>query len=260
MDNFFITKYFDWNLKRVSYFDRIINRVLRRLAVNHRVYSANAIDGIVKRLLGRPLILHDSGIMTNVEQRMNMFHLVSQVLSYDVEGDFVELGCNEGQSSVLIQKIITDYNKTKILHLYDSFQGLPALRDSDGSLFRERELETSEDVVRRNFNKYELPLPEIHRGWFNETLPYHLPEKICFAYLDGDLYESILISLKYVYPKMTKGAICLIDDYCDPEIYPDGWNLLPGVKKACDEFFADKSEKIDYIYSGSYSHGYFRKA
>jgi O-methyltransferase len=59
---------------------------------------------------------------------------------------------------------------------------------------------------------------------------------------------------------MTKGAICLIDDYCDPGIHPDGWNPFPGVKKAYDEFLADKSEKIYSIYSGAYNHGYFRKA
>jgi O-methyltransferase len=181
------------------------------------------------------------------------------VLAYDVEGDFVELGCNEGHSSVLIQKLITEFNKTKTLHLYDSFNGLPALSNSDGSSFCEGELETTEDVVRRNFKKYKLKPPEIHKGWFKDTLPCDLHEAICFAYIDGDLYDSILISLKHVYPKMTKGAICLIDDYCDPDINPKGWNLLPGVKRACDEFFPDKPEKIYSLYSGYYSHGFFRK-
>ncbi|MGH6846138.1 MAG: TylF/MycF/NovP-related O-methyltransferase [Methylocella sp.] len=259
MDNFFITKYFDWKIKRVTYVDRMINLGLRSLGVSYRVYSSDAIDGLVKRILGRPVYPFRSGLMTNIEQRINMFHLVSQVLSYDVEGDFVELGCNEGQSSVLIQELITNFNKTKTLHLYDSFEGLPALSNCDGSSYREGGLETTEDVVRRNFNKYKLKLPEIHKGWFKDTLPYDLPEAICFAYLDGDLYDSTLIGLKYVYPKMTKGAICLIDDYCDPEINPEGWNYLPGVKKACDEFLADKPEIIDYIYSGYYSHGFFRK-
>ena len=35
---------------------------------------------------------------------------------------------------------------------------------------------------------------------------------------------------------------------------------LPGVKKACDEFFVGKPEKVHYIYSGPYSHGFFHKA
>ena len=255
MNNFFITEYFDWKPKRVSYLDRILSRGLARLGFQNKVYLAAAIDDLVEKIRGKPTAQVESGIMTNVEQRMNMYHLVSQVLFYDVEGDLVELGCNNGQSSVLIQQLIVESKKPKILHLYDSFEGLPALGDSDGVSYREGELKTTDDVVRHNFKKYGLSLPQIHKGWFSDTLPHELPEKICFAYLDGDLYESILISLKYVYPKLSKGAICLIDDYCDPEIYPRGWNLLPGV----DEFFADKPEKIDYIYSGSYSHGCFRK-
>ena len=84
--------------------------------------------------------------------------------------------------------------------------------------------------------------------------------ELLFAYLDGDFYDSILISLQYVYPKLTAGAVCLIDDYCDPQINPKGWNRLPGVKKACDEYLRDKPEKIEFIYSGPYSHGFFRKA
>jgi O-methyltransferase len=189
-----------------------------------------------------------------------MYHLVSQVLVYGVEGDFVELGCNSGQSSVLITKTIQLHNSDKKLSVYDSFEGLPTVNSIDGDAYYQGQLKTTEDVLRYNFQRYNLPLPEIHRGWFSDTLPNGLPEKICFAYLDGDLYESILVSLEHVYPKLTKGAICLIDDYNDPSVDPLGWNNLPGVKKACDEYLADKPEKVTPLYAGEYPHGFFRKA
>ncbi len=35
---------------------------------------------------------------------------------------------------------------------------------------------------------------------------------------------------------------------------------MPGVKRACDEFFADEPERVSYIYSGAFSHGFFRKS
>ena len=35
--------------------------------------------------------------------------------------------------------------------------------------------------------------------------------------------------------------------------------MLPGVKQACDEYLADKPERISFIYSAEMSHGYFRK-
>ena len=74
------------------------------------------------------------------------------------------------------------------------------------------------------------------------------------------MYEFILVSLEHVYPKLAKGAVCLIDDYNDPSINPLGWNKLPGVKKACDEYLADKPENVTLLYAGEYAHGSFRKA
>ena len=101
--------------------------------------------------------------------------------------------------------------------------------------------------------------PEYFFRRFNETLPDGLPERIAFAHLDGDYYDSIKVSIEHVYPRLSCGAICLVDDYNDPAVNPRGWNLLPGAKKACDEFFADKPEKLVPIYAGRFSHAFFRK-
>jgi O-methyltransferase len=243
MDNFFIVDFFEWQRPPVSPRVKLINKVLRRL-------------GFMNTLQPRA-----ETSMTNVEQRMNLYHLASQVLSYKVPGDFVELGCNEGQSSVLIQKVIDQLDPRREFHVYDSFQGIEAPTAEDGNTpYKKGEMITTKDVLKNNFQKYGLRIPQIHQGWFHETLPAGLPEQIAFAYLDGDLYESILLSLKYVYPHLSSGAVCVIDDYADPSIYPHAWNLLPGVKKACDDFLLDKPEKVSFIYSGGMSHGFFRKS
>ncbi len=242
MDNVFITQYFDWAPMEPSKKVRFINSILRKL-------------GFWCRLAPPP----SSGLMTNVEQRMNMFHLVSQVLVYNVPGDLVELGCHNGQSAVLIQKVVMHYDPSRKLHVYDSFEGLPELHEKDGDTpFRTGSLKPEKEQLIKNFQMYDLPVPEIHEGWFRDTLPDQLPDSICFAHLDGDLYDSILVSLIHVYPKLSKGAICLIDDYADPDVL-DSWNRLPGVKCACDEFLADKPETVSVLYCGHYAHGYFRK-
>src|SRR5581483_6380723 len=240
MENFFITEYFDWRLAARSRKIRMANKLLTLLGRAARLRST-----------------YDTGLMTNVEQRMNMYHLLSQVLVYGVPGDVVELVCNEGQSSVLMRKIMDHYAPERQLHVYDSFEGLPKLHQKDGQTpYRAGELMTSKEILVANFEKYGLRLPIIHEGWFSDILPDGLPEEICFAHLDGDLYESILVSLRFVYPKLPKGAICLIDDYADPAIH-NGWNLLPGVKAACDDFLRDKPEQVSLIYAGTYSHGFF---
>jgi O-methyltransferase len=262
MDDFFIAEYFDWKVRRHSYIDRLLNRALHKVGLNIGFPFSlllDRFDSIAEKIEGRALSPLRSGLMTNVEQRMNMYHLVSQVLAYGVDGDLVELGCNSGQSSVLITKIMRFYNSDKRLFVYDSFEGLPPLNQIDGSAYYRGQLKTTEDALRYNFDMCNLPLPEIRRGWFSDTLPSDLPDKISFAHLDGDLYDSIRLSLEHVYPRLTKGAICLIDDYNDPAINPVGWNKLPGVKKACDEYLSNKTEKVTLLYAGVYPHGFFRK-
>lgn len=151
------------------------------------------------------------------------------------------------------------FDTTKELHVYDSFDGLPAARTEDGTSYKKGGLATTEDILIENFRVHDLELPDIHKGWFQDTLPEGLPKSICFAYLDGDLYDSIMVSLNYVYPRLSRGAVCLVDDYCDTSINPGGWNHLPGVKKACDDFLSDKPERMVYIYSGAFTHAFFRK-
>jgi O-methyltransferase len=244
LSNYFITEYFDWprQVLKPGKRARFINRLLGVL-------------GSASRLTPVPLTL-----MTTVEQRINLFHLATQVLAYNVPGDFVELGCNHGQSSVLFQKLIMRYDPSRELHVYDSFEGLPSPASADGEDpdFIEGAMKTTEDRLKANFKNHNLPEPVIHKGWFSDTLPAGVPDQVAFAYLDGDLYESILVSLRYIYPRLVKGAICVIDDYSNPEVYKE-WTQLPGVKKACDEYLADKPEYVEQLYSGVCPHGYFRK-
>lgn len=244
MDNIYITNYFDdWKESQPSGKVRFINKVLEKLGLSIRC--------------SRP---RSTGWMTNVEQRMNMYHLADQVLFYGVDGDFVELGCHGGQSAALLRNIMNINGSDKALHVYDSFIGLPELTTEDGGtkIYHKGWGTVPEETLLSNFQRHNLQPPEIHVGYFEDTLPTELPEKIAFAHLDGDLYESIKESLEYVYPRLSKGAVCLIDDYCDPEAH-DCWNELPGVKHACDEYLQDKPEEVVLLYSDKYTHGYFRK-
>lgn len=173
----------------------------------------------------------------------------------------MEIGCNEGKAGALLQCIMDKWEITdKKLYLYDSFEGLPAPKevDGEGALIREGAFAVDEEVVLKTFLKFDLKLPVICKGWFCDTLSTQLPDKICFAYLDGDLYESIRDSLKYVYPRMSKGAIALIDDYWlykkkIPEL------AFPGVRKACDEFLAEHHLCSDFFRHQPGGQAFFRK-
>ena len=192
--------------------------------------------------------------MTTVEQRINMYHLASQVLFCGVPGDFVELGCFTGQTAALFQKVIEHYDPMRILHVYDSFE------------YMARRIGNVEDVLIGNFRSAGVKLPKIHKGLFKDTIPRDLPVAIAFAHIDcgygGDQElqkQRVLHCLKHVYARMSPGAICLLMDYHDPSLTIGGFDCNPGVKRACDEFFQDKPESVCVLYGNDYSHAYFRK-
>lgn len=199
------------------------------------------------------------GNMISIEQGINIYHLLCQTIQNNVPGDIVELGCYEGITSILIQKTLDQLKSDKILHVYDSFEGLPDKSEKDdGAFFKKGSLSTTKLNLIGNFNKHRVKQPIIHEGWFKDTLPKELPEKICFAHLDGDFYSSIAVSLEHVYPKLSRNGIVIIDDYCDPQIVNIP-NNFPGVKKATDEFLMNKPEKIVILIAGNECHAYFKK-
>ena len=148
-----------------------------------------------------------------------------------LEGDFVELGCYRGDTSLLLQKLLHGHGFDRRLFLYDSFEGLPERTKEDASIagdgFKKGELDVTKKEVILRFKKAGLPVPKIKKAFFEDLEPADLPEKIAFAFLDGDLYGSIKTSLDLVLPRLVSGATLLIHDYNNPG--------LPGVARAVDE-------------------------
>lgn len=120
-----------------------------------------------------------------------MYHLASAALFYNVPGDFCELGCHEGKSAVVFQRILQHYDPSRNLHLYDSFEGLPNASAENGHANAHKgDMATTKDALIANFKRLNLRQPILHQGWFEDTLPTQLPDKIAFAHLDGDPKRS----------------------------------------------------------------------
>ncbi len=144
----------------------------------------------------------------------------------------VEFGCYIGTTSLFIRRMLDSLQSYGEFHVYDSFSGLPEKTSSDFSPIGERfiagELAASRKEFENQFKKAGLRVPVIHKGWFSDIMPRAVPNNICFAYLDGDYYESIRDSLRLITPHLSRGACIVIDDYA---------NLaLPGAKRAVDEW------------------------
>ena len=156
----------------------------------------------------------------------------------ELDGDIVELGCYKGDTSLMLAEAIRSTGKK--LWIYDSFEGLPQKSMQDESAigvdFKAGELFVTKREVKQRFLRAGLPVPVIKKAWFNELTSDDLPPNICFAFLDGDFYQSIKDSLKLVESKMIKGAALLVHDYKN--------EALPGVAKAVDEWLKGKNLKI----------------
>lgn len=183
-----------------------------------------------------------------------------------LEGDFVEFGCYKGDTSLMLASLLVENSVEKSvdkmgkssgkgvennesgklrkrLWIYDSFEGLPEKNEVDKSVlgenFRGGELAVTKREVKERFLRAGLPVPVIKKSWFADLTENDLPERIAFAFLDGDFYESIRDSLRLVGPKMSEGGVIVVHDYTNP--------ALPGVKKAVDEWGTEKSRKIKAV-------------
>jgi O-methyltransferase len=186
------------------------------------------ISGIMDEIKGKSFQMLADGQMEYI------IHKLASVML--IPGDAVELGCNVGMTSSFIQRLLTRTQSGKQLYVYDSFEGLPSKTTEDGATPCDAGASAvSIEMFKRTFKDAGLELPVINKGFFSNIPDEKYPDKICFAFLDGDFYGSIMDSFKKIYNKMQPGGIILVHDY--------KWDNFPGVKKACDDFLKDKPEK-----------------
>ncbi len=76
-------------------------------------------------------------------------------------------------------------------------------------------LSVSLEQVQENFAGYDLLTDQVKfvKGWFSDTLPTLAVEKLAILRLDGDMYESTIVALENLYPKLSVGGYVIVDDY-----------------------------------------------
>jgi hypothetical protein len=200
--------------------------------------------------------------MVTYDGLLSLADITRHICKYEIHGDFVELGCHKGGSVGVMAKSILEFTPSKKIdfynkiHAFDSFEGLPEpdktkdnsiqafecwkIKDNQmsGNLNPVGELVASEDSIKELiFEKIKYPRNklEIHKGWFQDTVPRINDEigKIALLRLDGDLYESTYIGLKYFYPKLVHNGFLILDDWC-----------LEGARNAVQDYFDENNIKL----------------
>jgi len=162
--------------------------------------------------------------MIGMKRLDNLQYCAEHVINNNVPGDFIETGVWRGGATIFMRAILKAYGVTeRRVWVADSFEGLPPPdstlfpRDTGSPFHTYRELAVSLEQVKSNFERYGLLDEQVQfvKGWFRDTLPAAPVTKLALVRLDGDLYESTIIALESLYPKLSIGGFLIIDEYQD---------------------------------------------
>jgi hypothetical protein len=176
--------------------------------------------------------------MIGLKRLDNLQFCVESVIREGIEGDLIETGVWRGGACIFMRAILAAYAiENRKVYVADSFEGFPKPNvekfpaDKGDRLHIHRFLAVSQDEVENIFKRYGLLDGQVVflKGWFKDTLPHEPIEKLAVLRLDGDMYGSTMDALANLYPKLSKGGFCIIDDYS-----------LPGCKRAVDDFRIEK--------------------
>ncbi len=146
-----------------------------------------------------------------------------------VKGDIAEVGVYRGGSAT----IICAAKGERHLFLFDTFEGLPQVDSIDAVWpFYEGKFHASFEEVRKYLARQSNV--SIYKGIFPATGTAVKDRSFSMVNLDVDTFQSTKDCLEFFYPLMSPGGIILSHDYLN----------TPGVRKAFDDFFADKPEPV----------------
>lgn len=167
-----------------------------------------------------------------MERKYAVYQLIKAL--YWVPGDIAECGAYNGGTAYFMALAGRDVGNERPFHLFDSFAGLSSPLELDGEHWKVGELAASQDELQANLAGFSDV--HIHPGWIPTQFHRIADRQFCFVHVDVDLHDPTRDSLNFFYPRLAPGGILLCDDY--------GSELCPGARKAMDDYFADKPERI----------------
>lgn len=203
----------------------------------------------IKTIKSKKLTYLEDKAMLDLKKR------VQAIEKQGIKGAFIEAGCALGGSAILIALNKADNRAFKI---YDVFGMIPPPSEKDGEdVHRRYDTIVSgksrgiqggeyygykEDLlqsVKNNFQScgldYQQQNVNFIQGLYEDTMPL-MKEKVALAHIDCDWYDSVMVCLENIVPKLSVGGVLVIDDYY-------AWS---GCTKAVDDFFRDKKDDFSF--------------
>ena len=187
--------------------------------------------------------------MTSPERGYALWSAVNAIIDQDMPGALVECGVWRGGSAMLMAlTLLQRGSANKEIILFDTFSGMtePGPEDTDlhgdaadalmqgvkgQDLAELVRAEAPLDAVREAVEStgYDMRLVRFVRGDVRQTLALTQTLNIALLRLDTDFYDSTLAELRYLYPRLVRDGVLIIDDY-------GHW---AGARQAVEDYFAD---------------------
>lgn len=168
----------------------------------------------------------------------------------NLTGEIVECGVFKGTSLInfiMFREILNHYGYKKVIG-FDIFDKFPETNFKEDKEMRNKFIEEAGDssisvdqlsdvLEKKGINRN----VELVEGNIINTIPRYLIDnpqlKISLLNLDVDIYEPSKTVLEYLYPRIVRGGILILDDY----------GVFPGETKAVDDYFKDKNVTIEKL-------------
>jgi O-methyltransferase len=199
--------------------------------------------------------------MTSPQRLWSLLNAVTYVVGEEVPGDFAECGVWRGGSVMAMAHQLNRLNvNDRRIWLYDTYEGMTDPTDRDveagsGALAADMLESTpvadgnnvwcvaSIEDVQANVQSTGYPAAQFEfvKGDVAQTLLTSVPDQLSLLRLDTDWYESTRLGLEVLYPRLSVGGVCILDDY-------GHWE---GARVAVDEYFGSRRPLMHQIdYSG----------
>lgn len=200
----------------------------------------------------------DAETMIGLERLDNVQMCITDVIRRAVPGDLIEAGVWRGGATIFMRGVLKAYGDTqRTVWVADSFEGLPPpdahrypLDASDDHHQLADVLGVSLEAVQENFRRYGLLDDQVRflPGWFRDTLDSAPIDRLAVARLDGDMYESTIVALEALYPRLSVGGYLIVDDYLSH----------PACRAAVDEY-RDANDIDELIHEIDWTGVYWRR-
>jgi hypothetical protein len=142
-------------------------------------------------------------------------------------GDLAEVGVFRGGTA----RVICEAKGRRTLHLFDTFEGLPAPTVVDTE-FRQGEYACDLTSVQTYLAEFEAVF--FHQGLFPQTATPVTDKTFSFVHLDVDLYQSTFDAITFFYPRLHVGGVLISHDYV----------RFPAVRQAFDDYFSGTAQPV----------------